>query len=206
MALPQSFTSVTPFSRLLALVLFILLPIATFYVGRSYGAPATSSTPALSCATKQSATPSCATQNQCSDEAKECPDGSFVFKEGKDCLFAACPSLRGSGTTPPVMPKTGATKENQITASLSQKTGIPQLDLLIVYKNTAENNNTFDGGTYSSKTEQVSGRWIAAKVNGSWMVTSISTGVPLCTDVTPYFYPKELVPACKDAKGNITAR
>ena len=29
----------------------------------------------------------------CTMEAKQCPDGSFVGREGPDCEFAACPSL-----------------------------------------------------------------------------------------------------------------
>ncbi|MBP9719541.1 MAG: hypothetical protein KBD46_03650 [Candidatus Levybacteria bacterium] len=210
MPLPASFTTITPFSKVLALVLFVVIPLITLYMGIVYGRSVNTSPeiiPAV-CPKMVDDVATCVKQTTCSDEAKECPDGSFVFRRNPDCTFAACPSLKIEGKATPAapIPKNGATKENQITALLSQKTGIPQLDLIILYKNESDNKNLYDGGTYTSKKDSVNGRWIAAKINGNWNVTSISIGVPLCTDVTPYFYPKDLVPACKDAKGNISAR
>jgi hypothetical protein len=216
MPLPTSLTTVTPFSRLLALALFIILPITAFYFGTSYGkslTPKAQSTALCPKLTPEAST--CMNKSTCSDEAKECPDGSYVFREQPNCNFAACPSLKTIGKVTPGanMPKNGATKQTQIAALLSQKTGIPQLELIITYINdaqtiedTKENTAAYDGGTYSNKENSVKGRWIAAKINGSWNVTSLSTGIPKCSDVNPYYYPKTLVPACKDAKGNITAR
>jgi hypothetical protein len=37
MSLPKEWTTVTPFSRILALILFILLPLLTFVVGMKVG-------------------------------------------------------------------------------------------------------------------------------------------------------------------------
>lgn len=150
----------------------------------------------------------CVKQNACTDEAKECPDGSFVFREQPNCDFAACPSLRTSGkaSNSAPLPITGKTKNEQITSQLSQKAGIPALEVIITYKNEADNKTTYDGGTYKSKKGDISGRWIATKINGTWTVTSLSTGIPLCKEIDPYFYPKDIVPACKDAKNNIIAR
>jgi hypothetical protein len=185
-------------------------------MGTSYGKSITTTPPkAAMCPKIAPGTATCVSTTTCSDEAKECPDGSYVFKEQPNCNFAACPSLKTTGKVTPAMklPKNGATKQTQITALLSQKTGIPQLDLIITYINdaqttedTKENTTAYDGGTYSNKNGSIKGRWIAAKINGSWNVTSLSTGIPKCSDVNPYYYPKTLVPACKDTKDNITAR
>lgn len=208
MPLPRSFTTVTPFSRLLAVILLVSLPLLAFYLGITYGkSDGTNRQITPSCPSLGSGG-SCATQKPCSDEAKQCQDGSYVFREQPSCMFAACPSLKtnGNATTAATLPKNGTTKENQIAMLLSRKTGIPQLDLILTYKNDADNKTTYDGGTYSSKKGAIYGRWIAAKINGNWQVTSLSTGIPLCSDVNPYYYPKELVPACKTDTGDITAR
>lgn len=188
--------------------LFVALPLIAFYLGTSYGKSFSVSQKDAACLTGSGDTASCAAQKACSEEAKECTDGSFVFRQQPDCAFAACPQIKvmEKATPSAIVPKNGKTKEEQITLQLSQKTGITPLELIITYKNDQSSETTYDGGTYTSKKRGTSGRWIATKINGNWTVTSVSSGIPLCTDINPYYYPKELVPACKDAKGNITAR
>ncbi len=216
MSLPASFTTVTPFSKLLALVLFITLPLIAFYFGTSYGKSVniTSSLP-NTCPRLASGVSTCVAQSKCSDEAKQCPDGSYVFRGKPQCTFAACPSLKSDNKAPlPTnIAKKGTLKQTQIATMLSQKTGIPGLNLIITYTNDQQNTQNvkedtiaYDGGTYSNRDDSIKGRWIAAKINGNWNVTSLSSGIPKCSDVNPYYYPKTLVPACKDTQGNITAR
>jgi len=36
----------------------------------------------------------------CTQEAKECPDGSYVGRTGPHCEFAACPSITTATTMP----------------------------------------------------------------------------------------------------------
>lgn len=210
MDLPKPTTTVTPFSKILALILFVVLPFVGFFLGQSYGKMSTNSTGAGTCPKLSEKTSTCAAQKACSEEAKECPDGSFVFREQPNCEFAACSSLTAAEnervSIAPSTPNMGASKEEQITTQLSQKTGITSLDLIITYKKDSPETTMYAGGTYVSKKRGTAGRFIASKINGAWQVTSISSGIPLCSDVTPYFYPKDLVPACKDGKGNITAR
>jgi len=210
MDLPKNVATVTPFSKILAMILFIALPFLGFYLGQVYGKSLGTQKQTNTCTSNTEKTASCVEQKQCSEEAKECPDGSFVFRQQPDCAFAVCSSLKTQEdvtTTPfPTTSLAGKTKEEQLAVQLSQKTGIAQLDLITTYKTDLPENSTYAGGTYMSKKRGTSGRFIASKINGSWTVTSISSGIPLCTDITPYYYPKELVPACKDAKNNIVAR
>lgn len=47
----------------------------------------------------------------CTQEAKLCPDGSYVGRTGADCQFAACPASTATATppepvTPPIVPPT----------------------------------------------------------------------------------------------------
>lgn len=188
--------------------LFVALPLIAFYLGTSYGRSFSMAQKTPVCSKASADAASCSAQKACSEEAKECPDGSFVFREQPSCEFATCGEIRTieKATPSATVPKNGKTKEEQITLQLSQKTGITPLELIITYKNDQSSETTYDGGTYTSKKRGTNGRWIATKINGSWVVTSVSSGIPLCSDINPYYYPKDLVPACKDGKGNITAR
>ena len=81
MPLPKSFTTVTPLSKTLALILFILLPFMGFYAGMKF---------------QQSMEPTGEfprpIQQACTQEAKICPDGSAVGRTGPQCEFSPCPS------------------------------------------------------------------------------------------------------------------
>lgn len=84
MPLPKELTTVTPLSKTIALILFILLPILSFFLGMNYqkvieNKAAVTSTP----------TPGVF----CTMEAKICPDGSAVGRSGPNCEFAPCPTL-----------------------------------------------------------------------------------------------------------------
>ena len=86
MALSKTFTTVTPLSKTVALLVFILLPIIAFLFGMSYqrmldGNQNIISVPFIS--KKQTA---------CTMEAKLCPDGTAVGRSGPNCDFAPCPT------------------------------------------------------------------------------------------------------------------
>lgn len=86
MPLPKSLTTVTPFSKFIALFLFILFPFAGFYVGIQYQTkldhPQTTLLPI---------SPSPTETGACTMDAKQCPDGSYVGRLPPDCAFAVCP-------------------------------------------------------------------------------------------------------------------
>lgn len=87
MNLPKSLTTVTPFSKFIALILFILLPIVTFYLGLRYQNP--TEYPSL----MPRILPTHPIEKACTLEAKICPDGSSVGRTGPNCEFAACPDI-----------------------------------------------------------------------------------------------------------------
>lgn len=78
--LPKSLTTVTTFSKLIALFLFILLPLAGFMVGSRFQAKLDSS---------NNQQPG---KTACTQEAKICPDGSSVGRTGPKCEFSPCPT------------------------------------------------------------------------------------------------------------------
>lgn len=98
MALPKSLTTVTTFSKTLALVLFITLPILGFYFGMEYQKGITPELPPITTPTPTgypSPSLSVPSGNRiiCTMEARLCPDGSHVGRSGPNCEFAKCPNL-----------------------------------------------------------------------------------------------------------------
>jgi hypothetical protein len=203
MPLSKSFTTVTPLSKLLAMILFIAFPFIGFYLGTTYEKSLSqahlSSTPQATCVA----------QKQCSEEAKQCPDGSFVFRQRPDCAYAACPKITPSPAQVSLSPsilKTLKTKEAQIQYQLAQRSHSDIKNLIITYKNTPNEADMYTIGRYGS-TEWTGDNWfVAAKVNGIWTVTAAGNGIPSCDDVNPYHYPKSMVPVCALKNGDITAR
>ncbi len=76
--------TVTPFSKMLALILFVTLPTVMFFFGANYQK-----------ALDQVVSPTTITPSQqaCTAEAKICPDGSAVGRSGPNCEFTPCPTL-----------------------------------------------------------------------------------------------------------------
>ena len=85
MKLSKKYTTVTPLSKAIAMILFIALPFIGFFLGMQYQK-------GLDVAIRneviyQQPEP---TQQACTEEAKICPDGSSVGREGPNCEFAKC--------------------------------------------------------------------------------------------------------------------
>ncbi|MFZ2026387.1 MAG: hypothetical protein WAV30_03820 [Microgenomates group bacterium] len=89
MNLSKELTTVTPFSKALALTLFIVLPIVAFSLGMSYQATIEPKTPPT-----QNVIPS-DEPVACTMDAKICPDGTAVGRIGPDCEFEECPVIKG---------------------------------------------------------------------------------------------------------------
>lgn len=87
MPLPRSMTTVTPLSKALAMLLLILLPFLGFYLGMQYERMRTN--PSDIRVPLPGPPPE---DSICTMEAKECPDGSYVGRQGPNCEFAPCPS------------------------------------------------------------------------------------------------------------------
>lgn len=200
----MSFTTVTPLSKLLALICFILFPFIGFYLGMQYNKMLTKpyAMPVMKATKSQS---SCTTQNTCPDDAKVCSDGTYVFRKSPKCEFALCPNEK-----PKVTPlsldeiKKAGSKDEQIILQVSHKSGIPKENLIMTTKNIK--NDEFAGGSYTEKTNDALSWWVAAKKDDVWLVTALGSGTPSCADINPYKYPNTVVPACKDAQDNIIKR
>lgn len=84
--LSKKYTTVTPFSRFLALALFVILPFLGFYLGMRYQKELEIKNYDVASFPKAYAPSSKA----CTMEAKICPDGSSVGRVGPNCEFAKC--------------------------------------------------------------------------------------------------------------------
>jgi len=82
MPLPKELTTVTLLSKLVALLLFILLPIVSFIFGVNYQKT-------ISENVNNSNQP----KQACTLEAKICPGGIAVGRTGSNCEFTPCPTL-----------------------------------------------------------------------------------------------------------------
>ena len=81
MPLPKELTTVTPLSKAVALLLFILLPILSFLFGMNYQTIVNNINNVLP------------QQKGCTYDAKICPDGSSVGRLPPSCEFAPCPTV-----------------------------------------------------------------------------------------------------------------
>lgn len=84
MRLSRELTTVTVFSKTLALVLFFTLPIFAFTFGMNYENILAKFNDKV-----------IAGRNACTEEAKICSDGSTVARTGPQCEFAPCPAMEG---------------------------------------------------------------------------------------------------------------
>jgi hypothetical protein len=90
--IPKELMVVTPLSKTLAIILFIMLPFIGFLFGVQYQQ-------SLSFLERQEnavymPTPSNVSNGNgiaCTMEAMMCPDGSYVGRQGPSCEFAPCP-------------------------------------------------------------------------------------------------------------------
>jgi hypothetical protein len=94
MPLSKKYTTVTPFSKIVALIVFTLLPIAAFFFGMSYQRMIDGTQPVLDLPLVPKE------QKACTMEAKLCPDGTAVGRSGPNCEFAACPTTSPSALSP----------------------------------------------------------------------------------------------------------
>ncbi len=87
MKLSKKYTTVTPLSKILALILFIALPFIGFYLGMLYQKGIDVGIPNPPYAYEELDV----SKNECTLEAKLCADGSSVGRQGPACEFALCP-------------------------------------------------------------------------------------------------------------------
>lgn len=96
MQLPKELTTVTPLSKTVALIMFIMLPVITFTFGMRYQSLLTEQSKIKSPNSKVGPSPE---PVACTMDAKICPDGSAVGRIGPDCEFEECPTIPAVGKT-----------------------------------------------------------------------------------------------------------
>ncbi len=102
-------------------------------------------------------------------------------------------------TTEPVVDDTAL-----ITKALVAKTGIAA-DVIDVTVSTKT--EKLAKGLVSAKGEEVGGGYfLAAKVNGDWVIVFDGQSTPPCASVDPYNFPASMVPECIDSADNIVTR
>jgi len=86
----NAFNTVTTFSKILALVMFVMFPVAAFYIGISYQERI--DRPYMNSYDNNTRFEKIPNENAvCTQDAKLCPDGSSVGRTGPNCEFAKCP-------------------------------------------------------------------------------------------------------------------
>ena len=85
MRFPKELTTVTTLSKIVALIMFITMPIIGFFLGRNYQMIFDMKN------TIQNTIP--VIPKICPMDALLCPDGSSVSRTGANCDFAPCPTI-----------------------------------------------------------------------------------------------------------------
>lgn len=67
----------------------------------------------------------------------------------------------------------------------------------------SENNGIVARGSISFVGENGGGWWLATRVKGNWIVVQDGNGYVSCEQISPYNFPKSMVPECVDAKGKL---
>ncbi len=85
------FTTVTTLSKIIAVILFVMLPVIAFYMGVAYQERIDK--PLLQELHKTPTNKPSQIQGgvACTMDARLCPDGSAVGREGPNCEFKKCP-------------------------------------------------------------------------------------------------------------------
>jgi len=107
-------------------------------------------------------------------------------------------------TTPTSTPLPTADDLSAITQALSVKLGIPVSNLdVYIGKNTGE----YAKGNVKEKTSEVGGGYyLAAKVEGKWVIVYDGQSHPECSVLSTYNFPKDMAPECLNSSGNVITR
>lgn len=87
----NTWNTVTPLSKTIAMVLFITLPILGFYLGMQYQKKLDNPHMKKEHIKRYAPIDIGEKGRACTMEAKICPDGTAVGRSGPNCEFAKCP-------------------------------------------------------------------------------------------------------------------
>lgn len=104
------------------------------------------------------------------------------------------PSPKGKVEPTPTLKVTKSDSE-LIKIAFAEKYGKPQNEVNITIN---KNTGSHASGSVKFAGEMGGGMWLAAKVNGKWVIVYDGHGVILCKVIKPYNFPKEIVSECYD--------
>ncbi len=133
----------------------------------------------------------------------------YYFVKGKAPVSTSAPlivvSPVPSTETITITPSPSPTSDEtpQIEEAIFNLTGLdPTKVEITVNKNTGQ----FATGDIK-ELEAVGGAyWLAAKVAGKWMGVYAGQASPTCNEISPYNFPKDMVPECLDNSNNVIQR
>jgi hypothetical protein len=123
-------------------------------------------------------------QGMCTKEAKICPDGSAVGRQGPVCEFAQCPVLAG-------IDKVGLIKQ-----AFAEKYN-KSVDGITVTIKQEEGDYVRGGVSFGSGLGE-GGYFLATKVNNKWEIVADGNGEISCKLVNSYNFPSEMISDCSD--------
>jgi hypothetical protein len=132
-------------------------------------------------------------QKVCTQEVKECPDGSFVGRTGPNCEFTPCP--------PPSSSK--ADDEKAIKEAILKKLNSNEFEMKVTISQLTDK---YAKGSVVDKEGIGGGYFIAAKTKSGWVIVHDGQANPTCAQLAPYDFPKDMVPECLDQNSNVVKR
>ena len=107
-------------------------------------------------------------------------------------------------TSPTITPLPTIDDLSAIKGALAIKLGIPVSNLdVYIGKNTGE----YIKGNVKEKTSETGGGYyLAAKVEGKWVIIYDGQSTPTCTQLESYNFPKDMAPECLNSSGKVITR
>lgn len=119
----------------------------------------------------------------CTKEAKLCPDGSAVGRQGPKCEFAECPVVANSyklDLIKQAFAKKYNKSVNEVTLTIGQET----------------DNHVRGGVKFGAGGVGEGGYFLAAKVNDKWEIVVDGNGAISCQLVNSYKFPSNMISDC----------
>lgn len=99
-----------------------------------------------------------------------------------------------------IIPTPTVTDLEQIKIAFANKYGRPTNEVTI---KISEDNSDYARGSISFTGENGGGWWLAAKVKNQWVAVQDGNGYVSCDAISPYKFPKSMIPECVDSKGKL---
>lgn len=139
-------------------------------------------------------------QAGCTQDAKLCPDGTYVSRTGPNCEFSPCPIHESTSSAT-------QTHDLDLIKMACAKTTKDDISKIVL---TISENKKYTGqfatGSYGVQGEAGGGIYLASKMGNYWVCPFIGNGNALCSEIDPYKFPTDLMENCIDKNGVLINR